>query len=117
MYLFTLISYGLTMLVNAVARFLSGINGLIGILVFVALAIPLIFLYMLCFLQAFKWLKYMLFCLVPIAILDHFLPLDEALTTTLNLPTLTQKPWILLILLAILVFERICVEYIMMDVD
>lgn len=117
MYLFTLISYGLTMLVNAVARFLSGINGLIGILVFVALAIPLIFLYMLCFISALSWLKYMLFCLVPIAILSRFLPLDEALSTKLDLPTLVQKPWILLILLAILVFERFCVEHIMMDAD
>jgi len=117
MYAISLISYELTMLVNGLLVFLSRINGLLGILFLVVLAIPLGLLYVLCLSTAFRWLKYMLICLIPLGILDHFFSLDTLFLAELDLTTIFRQPWILLGLLVMLIFERICVEYIMMDDD
>ena len=84
----------------------------LGALFWLVMAPLLIFLYMFCFMQAIRWLKYFIAFAITLWALDRFGWAELLLES--DVETLLDRPVLLLGLLALLIYSRVGVEMLLM---
>lgn len=112
MYLISVIAIELTYVLNWIFCSMARIHMALGALFWLVMAPLLIFLYMFCFMQAIRWLKYFIAFAITLWALDRFGWAELLLES--DVETLLDRPVLLLGLLALLIYSRVGVEMLLM---
>lgn len=113
MYLISIIAIELTYVLNWIFCSMARTHMALGVLFWLIVAPLLIFLYMFCFVQAIRWLKYFIAIAIPLLALDY-LGWGDLLFDS-DAETLLHRPVLLLGLLALLIYSRVGVEMFLMS--